>query len=261
MRYSYLTIAVALLLSARAVSQDKTPNLSGTWRMNAQKSHPSGELPEDQHLKIVQNGADLSMIWVSRHKGVDDLMTAQYRIGSDDNRNELHGGAMKSSARWQGSGLKIDSVVMYGADPLRLNNLWTLSTDGQTLTFRERHQFKNEPEEEDVYVFDKQPDGSWEPPQGDKPAEEVYKNIQVLKGVPASRVPAVMMFFSKSLGVDCTHCHVRNEFEKEDKPPKETARRMLRMVHKINDDNFPGRGLISCWTCHRGGVKPESFPK
>lgn len=94
-----------------------------------------------------------------------------------------------------------------------------------------------------------------------RPAEQVYKNIQVMKGVPASRLPMAMAFFARSLGVDCVHCHVPNEFEKDDKAAKGTARRMLTMVHHINDDNFAPDHPISCWTCHRGNVKPESFPK
>ena len=261
MRLRYFTAIFVALCALGAAGQEKAPNLSGIWKWNPQKSHNSGQPPEEQRLKIDQNGSDLMIIWVTHHKGVEDVMNLRYRIGSRDYPGELHGGSMKSSARWQGNGVAIDSVVMYDTDPLRLNDLWTLSSDGQTLTFKERHQFKSETPGEDIDVFEKQPDATWQPPLTDQRAEQVYKNIQVLKGVPASRVPAVMMFFSKCLGVECTHCHVANEFEKDDKPAKQTARRMLNMVHKINGDNFPETQLISCWTCHRGNVKPESFPK
>ncbi|HLW78586.1 MAG TPA: c-type cytochrome [Terriglobia bacterium] len=98
-------------------------------------------------------------------------------------------------------------------------------------------------------------------PQAPKAAEEVYKNIQVLKGVPSDRVIPAMMFFAKSLGVQCDHCHVPDQFEKDDKPAKLTARRMLRMVHEINDNNFPDNKIVSCWMCHRGSVKPQSVPQ
>jgi Photosynthetic reaction centre cytochrome C subunit len=257
-----LAVTVLTLSGLGAAPQDKAPDLSGIWRSNPQKSHNSGGQPtEDTRLKIDQKGSDIAIIWISRSKGVDDVSNFRYRIGASDNPGELHGGSMKSDARWDGDVLAVDSVVMYGTDPLRLNDRWTLSPDGQTLTFDERHQFKDEPAGENVIVFERQLGAVWEPPGPPKPAEEVYKNIQVLKGVPASRVPAVMMFFSKSLGVDCSHCHIVNEFEKDDKPAKLMARRMLNMVHKINADNFPDKQLISCWTCHRGNVKPESFPK
>src|SRR5262245_26514059 len=60
-----------------------------------------------------------------------------------------------------------------------------------------------------------------------KPAEEVFKNIKILKGVPAGRLLAVMQIgYSKSLGVNCTHCHVVNQWEKDDKPEKQITREM-----------------------------------
>jgi hypothetical protein len=38
--------------------------------------------------------------------------------------------------------------------------------------------------------------------QEDKPAEQVYKNIQVMKGVPASRLMPAMNRLTQFLGVD-----------------------------------------------------------
>ena len=53
-----------------------------------------------------------------------------------------------------------------------------------------------------------------------KKAEEVFKNIQVLKGIPADQVFPTMQFITASLGVECDFCHVRDAFEKDDKKPK-----------------------------------------
>src|SRR5262245_47821823 len=52
----------------------------------------------------------------------------------------------------------------------------------------------------------------------DKPAEQVYKNIQVMKGMPASRLMSAMNRLAQSLGVDCSHCHVPDALDKDDKP-------------------------------------------
>ena len=106
------------------------------------------------------------------------------------------------------------------------------------------------------------------------PAETVFKNIQFLKGVPAARLLAVMKIgYSRSLGVNCTHCHVVNEWEKDDKPTKQTARDMAQMVRTINNDllknikNLKSESpVINCTTCHRGQTKPaldltEAVPK
>lgn len=93
----------------------------------------------------------------------------------------------------------------------------------------------------------------------DEPAEGVFKNIQILKGAPAGRVLRIMTLgFSASLGVDCAHCHIAGEWEKEDKPQKETARKMWRLMNKLNQDlkEAIGKGGVNCTTCHRGQIKP-----
>lgn len=93
----------------------------------------------------------------------------------------------------------------------------------------------------------------------EKAAEQVYKNIQVFKGLPASQLQPVMAFMSGSLGVKCSHCHT-NPFEKDEKPAKQTARRMIRMVFEINKGNFSGANAVTCYTCHRGQPTPPTVP-
>jgi hypothetical protein len=100
--------------------------------------------------------------------------------------------------------------------------------------------------------------------QENKPAGEVFKNIQMLKAIPAGRLLKIMeLGYAKSLGVNCTHCHVAGEWEKEDKPTKQIARDMAAMVAVINNDqlkkikNLKGPDpIINCTTCHRGQTKP-----
>jgi Photosynthetic reaction centre cytochrome C subunit len=92
----------------------------------------------------------------------------------------------------------------------------------------------------------------------DKPAEEVYKNIQVLKGIPASRLMGAMNFFARSLGVKCNHCHILNEFDKDEKPTKLTARKMYQLVQLTHKSL--GNTRVSCFMCHRGKAVPEPMP-
>lgn len=97
-----------------------------------------------------------------------------------------------------------------------------------------------------------------------EPAEKVFKDIQLFKGVPAGRLLAIMnMGYGRSLGVSCTHCHVPGEWEKDDKPQKQVARDMAAMTAKINQELLPQiknldseKPVVNCTTCHRGGVKP-----
>jgi len=96
------------------------------------------------------------------------------------------------------------------------------------------------------------------------PAPTVFKNIKFMTTTPAGRLLAVMQFgFSRSLGVDCTHCHVPGKWDLDEKPEKQIARDMSDMNTKINKEllrnikNLKGPNpLINCTTCHRGQVKP-----
>src|SRR6202790_1592194 len=95
--------------------------------------------------------------------------------------------------------------------------------------------------------------------------EDVFKNVQVLKGIPVNQFMDTMGFFSASLGLNCTYCHVTESlgnWEKfaEDVPLKRTARRMILMVNAINKDNFQGRRVVTCYSCHHGGQRPKVIP-
>lgn len=90
--------------------------------------------------------------------------------------------------------------------------------------------------------------------------EEVYKNIQVLQGVPADQLNPTMRLITTSLGVQCTFCHVPGAEDKDDKQEKQTARRMMQMVLAINKDSFDGRVQVTCYTCHRGSPSPVGTP-
>src|ERR1700747_1707875 len=93
-----------------------------------------------------------------------------------------------------------------------------------------------------------------------KLAEEEYKNIQALKGIPADQVMPSMQFIAASLGVECEYCHVARAFEKDDKKPKLTARKMIGMMMAINKENFEGHREVTCYSCHRGSANPVATP-
>jgi len=98
-----------------------------------------------------------------------------------------------------------------------------------------------------------------------EPAEQVFKNIQRFKGLPAGRLLRIMNGgYSRALGVTCTHCHVEEDFASEDKRPKRAAREMATMHRSINEQlgkmqnlaSKPEERAINCSTCHRGAIDP-----
>ena len=98
----------------------------------------------------------------------------------------------------------------------------------------------------------------------DNPAVDVFMNITQYKGVTAGRLLRIMEFgFTRSLGVNCTHCHVPGQWDADDKGAKETARAMSKMVNAINSEylkNIPtlnsANPSVNCTTCHRGQKRP-----
>jgi photosynthetic reaction center cytochrome c subunit len=96
-------------------------------------------------------------------------------------------------------------------------------------------------------------------------AEEVFKNVQLLKGIPADEFMNTMGFFAASLSLNCTGCHglaSAGDVARfaDDTPLKQTARKMILIVRAINQSNFAGMRKVTCYTCHRGGEKPEVTP-
>jgi photosynthetic reaction center cytochrome c subunit len=91
-----------------------------------------------------------------------------------------------------------------------------------------------------------------------------FKNIQVLKDVPADQIIPTMQFVAASLGVECGACHVQVNGqwanEKDDKQMKLTARKMMQMQMDINKSSFNGNRNVTCFTCHRGAEQPVPVP-
>jgi hypothetical protein len=93
-----------------------------------------------------------------------------------------------------------------------------------------------------------------------RPAGEVFKNVQYLQGVPAGTFMLVMNRWAEMLGVDCTHCHVQGEFDRDDKAAKETARKMARMIGAITKELYKFPTPMNCYLCHKGQLTPVAFP-
>ena len=95
-------------------------------------------------------------------------------------------------------------------------------------------------------------------------AEDVFKNIQVLKGISVKELMDTMGFFAASTGLNCADCHVSEEdwdaYAKDDRELKKIARTMVLMTNGINRSYFAGKRELTCWSCHRGGDKPTVTP-
>ena len=99
-----------------------------------------------------------------------------------------------------------------------------------------------------------------------KKAPQAYKNIKILKDLPADQVIPIMRKIDASLGVRCDFCHVvtngpggRHEgFEKDDKPMKGVARQMMTMTGDLDKKVKVVKAKVTCFTCHHGRAEPEN---
>jgi photosynthetic reaction center cytochrome c subunit len=96
-------------------------------------------------------------------------------------------------------------------------------------------------------------------------AEEVFKNVTVLKGIPVDEFMDTMGMISAALGLNCLDCHTSDADASwarfaADTPMKQTARRMILMVNAFNKNSFQGMRAVTCYTCHRGDLKPKTVP-
>ena len=92
--------------------------------------------------------------------------------------------------------------------------------------------------------------------------EDVFKNVQALKGIGVDDFMLTMGIMSAAVGSDCVGCHPSAGTTQVDwaldTPRKRAARRMVQMVQAINRDNFNNRQVVTCWTCHRGRDRPAT---
>jgi hypothetical protein len=96
-------------------------------------------------------------------------------------------------------------------------------------------------------------------------SETVFKNVQVLKGIPVDEFMDAMGMFASSLGYDCASCHDQGIHNTRDAfaittPTITRARGMVLMMNNINRMYFKGEPRVTCFTCHRTTYNPENVP-
>lgn len=105
-----------------------------------------------------------------------------------------------------------------------------------------------------IAVFSLQQAGSQVPT-----SDQVFKNIKVFKGVPASDLIPAMEFMSASMKYQCSDCHDPKDYAAETRA-KETARNMVLLQRDINTKHFNGKLEVTCMTCHNGNEHPVAAP-
>jgi len=72
-------------------------------------------------------------------------------------------------------------------------------------------------------------------------------------------VQARMQEYNKALGVECTHCHLDQQWSLAYLPMFDVAFRMQKMVSDLNAGALKQYGGITCNTCHQGSTTPPKI--
>jgi hypothetical protein len=254
-------IQVGLLF---AIALSAETNYSGVWKANLESSKlPGGPKPAKYVVIVTQEGSKLTELigaWDQRGGERRTTLTFDTAAGAKPSMNSMRGLPMRTKPAWDGANLVLDSAVA-GQRPAKIKETWTLSPDGKTLTLSAVNTINNQ-SMNTAMVLDKQPDAEGDPlRKPEQTAGERFKNVKVMKDLPASLFLDAMSSFNMSMGKNCEFCHVQGKMDLDEKKEKNTARKMIEMTHNINAQNFNGKNEVRCYTCHKGLTHPAGRPE
>lgn len=260
-------LALSAFTSMLLLSQ--TPDLSGVWRADLQKSKRQGP-PVITYLVIIEqknavfnNRTKEEALQVTETTGTwgqrgEQRAKLAFFLNGKPKVGSYMGVPTELTGAVEGNKLVVKGEIAGGHGVF--NRTYEPSADGKTVTLTEDSTSDGR-SSHNVTVLEKQEDAAGEPL---RKAEEVasvhFKNVKVeaLKGLPASEFLDNMRYYTYSLGKDCLFCHVDRKFDSDDKKEKEAARKMIDMVAEINTHNFEGKPAVRCFTCHAGNGHPLS---
>ncbi len=126
--------ACVVLLSCTIIAQAK-PDFSGRWKMNASQSDFGAIAPPTSLvLQIAHNDPDLKVITTQAGEMGDFKIEFSYTTDGRECVNRVGEIERKSTVRWEGDRLIIESRMDLGGNAVTVIETWNLSEDGKTLT-------------------------------------------------------------------------------------------------------------------------------
>jgi len=128
---------IASIMACGLASGQTKPNLNGVWKMDpARSDFGAGPVSESRLDRISLDGVNLkdTITQKLRHRD-ESTYDMIYTIDGKECTNHVNGNQVKSTARWEGDELVIESVV-YTLLKANIADRWSLSADGKTITIR-----------------------------------------------------------------------------------------------------------------------------
>jgi hypothetical protein len=258
MRFRLVVVSLAFVFLALCVAfGQQTPNFSGVWKADPAQSKFAGPPPSNYLVIIDQDPAKLTETIGTTGMHGEERSIYTYNLNGTPSNNLFHGiPILMEKPVMDANTLRLESKVAT-TPPGMFNQMLTLSPDGNTLTL-ESVSGGGEHVSNQKIVLSKQPDSAGAALRApEETAGARFKNIQLLKDLPASQFLDTMHY---SVGGRCDFCHVPTNYAADDKPTKKMARTMITMVHTVNTTYLDGHHEVRCYTCHRGQHVPQSQP-
>jgi len=132
---NHLRFAVILSAACGLVLAQDKPNFSGEWKMNPEKSdYGMVPKPEKMTRKIAHNEPNLLIATTQSAPRGESTSEVKLVIDGKEQINKLGATEVKSTPRWEGSTLRIDTKRPLQNGELLMQERWTLSEDGKTIT-------------------------------------------------------------------------------------------------------------------------------
>ena len=114
------------------------PDFTGVWELNLERSILRGPAPKRIAMEIEHQEPRLvQKIHLTNADGAEKRMTFAYETGAETT-NSVGGAPARTSARWEGEELVIESRVMTPCREVHFRDHWSLSADGRTLSMAHR---------------------------------------------------------------------------------------------------------------------------
>jgi hypothetical protein len=121
------------------IPTDSRPDFTGVWELNLERSILRGPTPKRIVMQIEHREPRLvQQIHFTSAVGVEKRMTFAYETGAETT-NSLGGAPVRTSARWEGEELVIESRVTTPCREVHFEDHWSVSDDGRTLTMAHRN--------------------------------------------------------------------------------------------------------------------------
>ena len=136
MKMSKALIVALLLLSATTLWAQSKPNFSGEWTLVPGKSDFGMMPPPSSGVqKITHNEPQLKVVSTQTNdQGTNTTESTYTTDGKECVNKGFMDSEMKSTAKWDGDVLVIDSKMDMQGNAITITNRWTLSGDGKGLT-------------------------------------------------------------------------------------------------------------------------------